>query len=656
MGESKKDALVRVSQFIVRKESEAVAKDCHDWLVKTVLFNSDNKGLSVPEIIDEIDEQMGLKEFPASTIQDSVRRLCVEKLELRKESGKYFLENEEYAKIKEIMSERRKALDYIESTVKAKLEEKLGEPEVDANTLNLALEVIYGFLVRWFSSESSFAANLLFLEKKVAVLDSAIQILNTSLKKVKDKDIKQAIRTSILEIFEAPEELLAKFLYEVLQNYLHLELFNLDPECRILQKVAFAGKTLILDTNILMALFLKSDTKHEGTAELISISQKLGINLVFTKRTKREWRNALEDANEEFLTISSARHSLLRDLEDVFIVSYLREKTASPSFTWQGFYLQMRQIDRLAKARGIEFWDRKEISLDKLPNKEFYEPMSGRVYYCAKKVGNPKGKQVCLHDAYHLLLVRKIRENQAGDMLGPSCWFLTHDSSLLCADEGLNEFTKDPLAPPSSFLADMWITVIAPFLGPEISWSTLVEAFTHLMKTHFATMPSGLNAEKVVEVLGHWLPYKTLSDADLEAILGDAVVTKYYDELRAARVKDPRKVKALKEKLREEVDKKVYGIFDEKVASAQLERDEAKKLALEKERELLAEKRHRKLILRICGVLGSIFAFFGLFFSATGNLTTGVVLVMPGIVFIILALTFRYVKVKAGPFEIEAKQ
>jgi len=654
--ESKKEVLIRISQFIVRKESAALTKDCHDGLVKTVLFAVGNTGLSIPKMTNEIEKQMGVKKFPASIIQSSVGRLCDEKKELLEKSGKYFLENEEYEKMKETITERRHTLDHIESIIKAKMQKELKKAKVDAKALGVALEVFYEFLVTWFSSESSFVANLLLHKKKFTAPDFPAHILGKTLQRVTDDNLRQAIQHSIFELFEAPKETLVRFLYGVLQNYLHLELLNIDPECRILQKVAFSKKTLILDTNILLSFFLESHPKHEGTAEILSISQELGVNLVFTKMTKQEWLAHLEGAHEEFRTIRSTRPSLLRKLEDVFITSYFKEKAVTPSLTWQGFYLQMRQIENLAKAKRIGFWYKKELSLDSLSNKEFFDPVSGRVYYCAKIVGNPKGKKVCQHDAYNLLLVRKIREDYPSDILGPSCWFLTHDSSLLCADEGLNEFLKDQFAPPSSFLADMWITIIAPFLGAEISASTLAETFVHLMKTNFATMPSGLNAQKTVEVLGHWLPYKALTDTEIEAILGDALVTRYYDELRKALALNPRKVKEIRERLHKEADERVYGIFDERVASAQTERDEAQKLALKREQELLAERRQRKLILRFCAFLGVIFAVSGLVFFATGNLTTGSALTVSGIAFIVLALAFRYFKMKIGIFEIEAKQ
>lgn len=654
--ESTKDVLIRISQFIIRKESEDFGKNCQDALVKTVLLISGNAGLSFPEIMKEIEQQMGIKNFPVSTIKSVVERLSVQKVEIYEKEGKYFLEGDVYEKMKETSTERRKVLASFESSIKAKMQTKLKKTSLDATDIDLVFEALYEFLVKWLHSESSFVANLLFYKKKVTAPDFPTKILDEIVEKVQDSNLRQAIKNSILETFWESEKVSTGFLYEVLQSYLHLELLNIDPECRCLQRVAFSNKTLVLDTNILMALFLKRDLMHEGTIETLSLARDLGINLVFTKRTKQEWLWGLERASEEFRSIQDAKPSLLETLGNVFILSYLKENEINSSLTWQGFYLQMRQLEKFTSERGIKYWYKKEFELDKLPNKEFFDPLDGRVYSCAKLRGNIKSKDVCEHDAYHLLLVRKLREEHPTDILGPSHWFLTYDTSLICADEGLNEFIKAPFDPPSSMLANMWITMIAPFLGPEVPENRLADAFAHLMKTHFAIMPSGLSADQIIEVLGQWLPYKTLSGKDIEAILGDALVTKYYDELREARIWNPSKVRELREKLRKQVDDKVYEIFDEKVTSAERRRAEAEKRALQREQELIAEKTQRRLIFKLCAILGTIYALFGLALIGTGNLTAGVALAASSIVFIVIALAFRHIKIKAGPLEIEAKR
>lgn len=650
-----KEAVIRISQFIVRKESEALARNCQIGLVKTALFNSGNLGLNIEEISEEIDKQMGLKNFPHSIIQSSIES-PEGKEEIYSKDGKYFLENGANDQIIKTISERQETIDNFESTIKKKVKEKVAVEKTNSKIEDMAVVSSYEFLVSWFGSESSSIANSLKVRKQITMPSFPLNILDATLKKVEDSNTRDIIRKVITETFKDLEPDMGRLLYEILQNYLNLELLNIDPECRYLQKVAFSNKTLILDTNVLMALFLESDRAFKGINELFSIAKDLGVNLVMTKRTEQEWLWSLENANSQYQSVNAQRPSLLPSIEDIFISSFFKRKSNDSSLTWQGYYLQMRQIKSLSREKGISFWYKKEYDIDKLPSKEFFEPLWGRVYGCANLRGYQKSRPVCEHDAYHLLLVRKLREERASDILGPSCWFLTLDSSLFCADEGLNNFMQTPFDPPSSFMADMWVSIIAPFLGPEISESRLADAFAHLMSTHFASLPSRLSTDAVVELLGNWLPYDKLSDKDIIAILGDALVTKYYHELKEARIKDPTKVEELAAKVRKKIDEKVYGIFDSRLSEAELKKENAEKVSLEKETLLVAERQREKLILNLCLILGVMFAVPGLVFLIVGNIGNGISLTVAGIVFIVLSLRFRHLKVKGGPIEIEASQ
>lgn len=650
-----RDTIIRISQFIIRKETETLAKDCHRALIETVLFNKSNIGLGLSEIEDEIYRQMGLKNFPLSTLNDALED-CVVKDEVYIQNGSYFLENETFEEIGKKIRERREALANFEYSLRGKVQKKTEGKGTTEDLADLALASIYRFLAIWFGSESNFIASRLRTNKQIAMPDMPMNILTEVVNEIEDDKNREIVETSIVETFETLESSSGRMLYELLQNYLHLELLNIDPECRHLQKIAFTSKTLVLDTNVLMALFLEAYPSHEAITMILSTSRDLGVRFVMTKRTEQEWLWGLERANEEFQSLQSMRPSLLLEVKNVFIRSFQQRKVTDPTLTWQSFYLQMRQIKAFAREKGIDYWYKKEFDLDKLPNKEYFEPLSGRVYACSRIKGSPKSKNVSQHDAYHLLLIRKLREEKTSDILGPSHWFLTLDTTLYCADEGLNQFMKAPFDPPSSFIADMWIPTIAPFLGPEVPGDRLADAFASLMKTHFATMVPGLSAGTAIEVLGHWLPYKSLSDKDLEAILGDAIVIRYYDELKDARVRDPKKVKELAVKLQQQVDKRVYEIFDARVLDADKKKKEAESLALVRERQLVDEKQQRILILKACGVLGLAFAIIGLVILIFGSFPVGLTLMIAGFAFVAVALGFSHFKIKTGPIEVEAER
>lgn len=657
-----REALIRISQFVVKKESEALAKDCHRGLVKTILFGCGNRGLSIPEISNEIAEQMGLEGFPYSTIETAIKS-PEGKEEIYAKDDKYFLENSAYEQIAKTVAERQKTIDNFESVIREKTNAVSQAQATDGKMAALAVRTTYEFLGSWFGSESSFIANSLKTRKQIIVHSFPDNVLEETLKNIKDKNARRIIHDVITEIFQDLKTDVGRLIFEILQNYLHLELLNIDPECRYLQEVAFSNKTLVLDTNILMNLFLSTAKNHDGINETISIARDLGVKLAFTRRTEQEWLSTLENTNAKYKSVNSQRPSLLPSLNDDFIRSYFKDKTSDSSLTWESYYLQMRQIKSMAAREGIQFWYKKEFTLAKLPNKEYLEQLRGRVYGCANIRGYPKSKSVAEHDAYHLLLVRKLREEIPPDMLGPSCWFLTLDSSLHCTDEGLNQFMSTPFDPPSSFMADLWVSTISPFLGPEISESRLADAFAHLMSTRFATMPTGLSADAVVETLGNWLPYDKLSDKDIELILADALVVKYYNELKEARIKDPSRVEELAAKVRQKVDKKVYEIFDARVSDAEIKeqeaerkKEEAERVASLREKQLASETKQRERVLNVCLALGIIFSAIGLVFLAFNNLATGVAVVISGITFLLISLGFRHFKVKSGPIEMEASQ
>ena len=654
--EKNRDTIIRISQFIIRKESEALAKDCQKGLIETVFFNVGNKGLELSEIQEEIHKQMGLKNFPLTIIQSTIIESPEVKEEIYEKDDKYYLESDTYKKIENVVAERKASIQQFELTLNAKVLEESNRNKIESDFSNEALRMTYKFLAVWFSSQSNFIARSIRAEKRILMPSYPIELLNSILSETRDELERSIIKKSIIDTFQTLESSSGKVLYEILENYLHLELLNIDPECRYLQNIAFSKKTLVLDTNILMALFLPSDVMHVGVNDVISIARDLGVNLVFTKRTEEEWLWGLERASEGFQAVRSERPSLLPSLENSFIQSFIRMQAANSSLNWQSFYLQMRQIKTFAREKGISFWYKKEMQLEHLPNKEYYEPLWGRVYACAQRKGFTKTYEVSQHDAYHLLLIRKLRDENPPDILGPSCWFFTMDSTLYCADEGLNQFMSKPFDPPSSFMADMWITVIAPFLGPEIEENRLADAFAHLMTTQFATMHSGISANAVIEVLGPWLPYGTLSDKDMEAILSDAMVMKYYGELKEARIKDPKRIEELSAKLHKQVEGKVFEAFDAKVLEANQKKQEAERLAQQKEEQLLAETQRRKMILKICAILGTAFAVFGLLFLAVSNLVTGIALTCAAIAFLVLALGFRHIKLKTGPFEMEANR
>ena len=660
---SRNEALIRFSQYIANRECDVPSKNCQMGLIQSVLFNSGNKGLDISEIVQEIDRQMGLKNFPSVVIIGVLNSNKDEDVYLK--NGKYFLDSGTLELLNKTISKRKTAMIHFENLVENKVKEITNDAKTSSekDLPDLAVKTIYELLATWFGTESQSIAESFKILHQLYPPHFPDNLLDEVLSKIDDLDSRQVVRQVIFEMFKDIDSETGELLFEMLQNYLNLQLLNADPECRFLEKIAFSRKTLVLDTNVLMSVFLEADRVHEGIKETISIAKDLGVKLVITKRTEQEWLWSLENANNQYISINKQRPSFLPNLGDIFIRSFFKKKTSDPTLTWNSYYLQLRQIKFMAYEKGISYWYKKEFDVDKLPNKDLFEPLTQWVFNCSNRKGYPKPRPVSEHDAYHLLLIRKLREEVPSDILGPSCWFLTLDSTLLSADEGLNKLMAAPFDPPSSFMADMWVPIISPFLGPEISEKRLSEAFSHLMSTHFATIPANISADMVLETLNKWLPYEKLTNKEIEAILSDSLVIKYYNQLKEARIKDPSRVEELSNIVHQKVDEKVFDAYDLRVdqaefekKQAELQKEEAQKAAFITEERLAAEAKQKKRVLDVCLYLGIIFALVGLVVLIVINLVTGIALVIPGIAFVILSLGFSHLKIKSGPLQIEANK
>jgi len=97
-------------------------------------------------------------------------------------------------------------------------------------------------------------------------------------------------------------------------------------------------------------------------------------------------------------------------------------------------------------------------------------------------------------------------------------------------------------------------------------------------------------------------------------------------------------------------------VVSEAVVAADAERERRELLVVELQKELVAERQQRKIILGLCAVLGATSDITGLCLLVTGDLAVGTMLTFSGIAFLVLALAFRSLKIKVGLFEIEAER
>jgi len=559
------DLLSRTCCLAIQRRSNFI-KDCQEGLLKSVIFNAGNPGMDISGILSQICEKTTLEGFPRHIIENILKALC-EKGEIRKEGDRYFLEREEFKRIAEIIEKRKEILERVRSEIVARVKRKVASESLSHQA---ALKIFRNFISSFMLAESDFLADVLSSRKDVHEMLSPIEALDNALGEVKDVNVKEAIRRSIIETLESlsSNRELIHILYETILNLVCLRMLSVEPSESVWKENELSEKTFILDTNVLFALILLDHPQHEVTDRIIFTAKKLGVKCVFTKRTIQEWLEVLEKANQRFRFLNSTRPSLLRKVEDIFIYSYFKRKETDSSLTWDKYYSKMKQIEDLADNLGIHVYEEKEEHTSDAEGLRILEHLSSEVYRSGRRRLDArfiKSGSVSEHDAYHLILVRRLREEFPSRSLGPSCWFLTYDISLLEADKALNTLLKSPQSAPSSLLMDTWALISSLFIDNSLEKEKLANIFTELFRNHFATPPRRISASMVVEVLSPYLSYKSLSDDDLKAVLDDERVKQLYFQLREARSTNPKKARLIYDEIHRRVDSIVWKLLENRV-------------------------------------------------------------------------------------------
>jgi len=550
-----KDALSKLSSLIIRRRN-GLNEDFQEGLLKSAIFNAGKIGGEIREILSYIYE-VGLEHFPIYKIEEILRNLS-ENGEITRKGNRYLLREAEFEEFVKIFKRRREALKNIWMR-------KRDVP--DKENLKVANKVFQRFIHEYLYAESNLIADVLSCQKETHKALSPLEIFDSALNYINDANLRGNVQRLIIDILASPDNMdFIRTLYEIVLNMICLRIFS-DTSASTFKGADLSGKTFVLDTNVLFPLLIPDHPQHAATSRIVSITEKLGVKCVFTKRTMQEWFEVLEKANRRFRFLQSTRPSLLKEVEDIFIYSYFRRKDSDPSLAWSKYYSQMKNVENLAKLYEVPLYEEREEYISDTKGLKIIEHLSTDVYRSGKRrldIRFIKSRTVSKHDAYHLLLVRRLREESPSTSLGPSYWFLTYDSSLLEADRALNILLGSPHAVPSSLLVDMWVLMASLFSFSQSETEELGEIFTVLFRNYFTPPSKRISASMVVEVLSPFLSYQSLSDDDLKVVLEDRQIRRLYFRLREARSVSSEKARLIYDKLRRRVENIIWKLLEKR--------------------------------------------------------------------------------------------
>jgi len=549
-----KAVIERFIRYVFPVETSHLRDELCESIVEMCVFRSTHEGCDLARIRNIAESSLEISLEP--TMLGAAADRLNEKNILTRKNNVYFLNNERKKGIRNIIARRKQSLDVMETTFKKELKKKFRKLTIEQE--KQGLELLYEFLALLYSTESRFvSANLRLAPEDIEVLSSykpPKEMFESLLSQVKDERFAKSIGAVIVSLFE--DRRFSMLLQTTAQNFVFFEILNLDPECRFIEKEAFSEKYLLIDTNVLIALLLPSETRHSLAGQALYYSKRIGANVAITKRTEEEFKDELKHANIRFKNLGSNKLEFLMSVDDEFIASYALEKKKNRSLTWHDFYMKLKPFRTILSKHGISVIDEGDLSYEVLHSKIFPETTS-YVLTCSRATQRIKGKSVIEHDAYHILLVRKLRAKDTRDsFLGPKYWFVTFDNSLLCVDKAVNELLGSKYEAPSSMMAWAWLELITPYFGATVHQDVLSRAFVRFMRSSAAIMPTRLSIGDLLEIKGPKINFDNHSTEELKEILDDEVVQQYQRIVKGARLNHSPRLKEYEKQLKEQAARK----------------------------------------------------------------------------------------------------
>jgi len=530
------ELLGRLSAFVLNRTTDDMRSELHEYLVMIALQeDEENRGMSEADIVSSIEKDLCVEKFPISLIESALTRLRDKRLieSVHGRSGVIYLLSQDQRNKIRLMKEQH-AQTIIK--VRKKLAEKIGQ--IAGPPLDMAQEIttfitFQNFLATILSNlgaECCFAIagsrgrELTFL-KPIDVQE----LLDDILRATKDQVLRKAMKHSFVGYVSDPDEDLSDYLYSLAQSYFIIQVLHLDPECESCTKASLQRKKVYIDTNVIVHSLTGTKRGTKAVDIALKLTNDLKIGIVLSKRTKEEFANLVSDAKRDFgrsPRVPNERFvKVQNELKDGFLKDFLRKKKENPNLTFDRYADRLEEIETVARNRYSATYDNN--AYDEILQHPDLPQLKTLVVDEGMRFGLLKTDFVAEHDAFHILLVQELRKREAGDILGPNYWFLTHDRSLYFVETRFGKYERNP----SSIFVDNWIQLISPLLAPEQTKDAR-DAYVSLFASRLPMLTKAIDEDVFLAFQGKWMDDQDLTPEDIARVIGNRYIKDHYEETK----------------------------------------------------------------------------------------------------------------------------
>lgn len=526
--------LQRISQFVLDDTSFALREEVYKNLIMYVLSDAKQE-LTFKEIYKKIEEDLSLESLPVKPVRTSLALMIERKNVIMVETDgveKYFLSKDLMKKMsilhENFVKNRKQAYETLIEFAKVIWKKRISRKE-----RRRIVREFDRFLGQIFSKLGVECARSIIGQKGsvseviLSSLEGSTNFLEDEtniFQEMEEKPISFTQRV-IIECIREKNKELAPFLFAIAQSYYLIQILHMDPECQQFCENTLSGKTLYLDTNCLLYLFIDDPEKSESVRELVTTSRDLGINVCYTERTKLEYMNLIATWKHQYSAYQPIPFDRFNKIKEKIKIKLLADfngkRKINPNLNWEGYFARLELFDTLIQPYA---------TIDNESIAEIYEsPQFESLIEIINAVTPQKSSNVQEHDAYHILYVERRRKEKRQDILGPNCWFLTFDTSL---DDVERSFIGKKDSIQSSILVEKLTEMIAPFLAPKSPGRDRAATFSKLFASSLPRFGSLIEELDVVLAHGPWMDIEGLEAEDIAFIMGNTRTRKILKEIR----------------------------------------------------------------------------------------------------------------------------
>ena len=559
--------LAELAQFVLNRKAEDIRSELFEHLICGAIHHEGSKdGLSREDIHSSMKRHYEL-DVPARLLNSHIPSLVSkgDLISLSKDNQTlYLLSERKLATLSSIDKDYEKLRSDVTLEFLAKV--KTNYPALSDQQSQEVVGVFFDIISSIFQMYGSICSDTIGGKTEVgnlALLPDFQQISLDSVRKIDDPVLRKIVKDSFRDFLVQPSKNFVYFLLAMAQSYTIAQIMNLDPKLQTLERDSFSKKRLFLDTNIIVSLMCVSESS-ESMAEIISMTKELGISIVYTPETQNEFLALLRYAEELHRLNPIHKKTIVKKAEPLmknpFIKSYWIE-SSEKRLEWGAFVARMKTLQEVLKERFLINIDTSRIEgiWSDVEYNELEKAVSSADCY---KLGS-----AVRHDAYHLLLIKKIREKESIDELGMSSYFLTKDYSLNIAEQ----ITYRGGRIPSNIPIDVWIQMILPFLSPKVATGEAADVYVKILSSKFPSLVRSVDPKDLVEVMGMWMDDPSITTELLRKTIGTNYIHQHLEGIR-----EEQEIKT------SEVSKAMDPIFTQIISTAR-EGYESKILALQQQ-------------------------------------------------------------------------